>query len=605
MATLEELQAEAKRRAEGKPALTPLQRLQQEVQRRKASDPRNAVNAAIEAAKAGTLKLSPERAAQQAEIDAKGAEIMQRPGVMSDVLKSAGAGLARGAAGIADAPYSLMSGYADLVTGGLQKMGMSPEFAGNMRSGMVSALPGASGLGATPVRNVASAVTGGATDYKGQTTPGQYAGTIGEFLPGAMMGGGGVGKTALNALQYGVLPGAASEAAGQITEGSAAEPYARVAAALLAPMGAGLANKGVRAAISPYGGADPARLAMADDLAAAGVPLTAGQRTGAEGLRRIEGSTGAGQAMMGQQADDFTRAALRAVGEDATRATPDVMQRTATRIGGMFDDATRGVDVTPDAGAVTAMASAVDTYKRLAPAATTVPLIREINAEFVKAFRTGRSIPAATVTTWRSQLSGLTTSADRATRDAARAAMDAVDGALNSALSAAGRTDDIALLDTARKQWRDYLALQTAVTRAGEDAALGIVSPARLSSAVTGQGRAAMATGRRGEMGDLARAGVGAMSPLPTVQAGGVRNIPQLGTLIGGGLGATAGTAMGSPTLGAIAGMVAPDIAKALMMTRPGQAYLGNQMVKPGGPVISPEILRVLTGLLTQQAGAR
>lgn len=604
MATLEELLAEAKRRADAQ-ALTPLQRLQQEVQRRQAADPRNAVNAAIEAAKAGTLQLSPERAARQAEIDATGLAGMQRPGALEDVLKSAGAGLARGAAGIADAPYSLMSGYADLVTGGLQKLGaVSPEFAGNMRSGMVAALPGATGLGATPVRTVAGAMTGGATEYKGQTTPGQFAGTVGEFLPGAMIGTGGA-KMATNALQYGVLPGLASEAAGQLTEGSSAEPYARIAAALLAPMGAGLANKGVRAAISPYGGADPARLAMADDLAAAGIPITAGQRTGAEGLRRMEGSTNAGQALMGQQADDFTRAALRAVGEDATRATPKVMERAAKRIGGMFDDATRGVDVTPDATAVTAMASAVDTYKRLAPAATTVPLIREINAEFVKAFRTGRSIPASTATTWRSELSGLTTSSDKATRDAARAAMDAVDGALNSALTAAGRTDDIALLDAARKQWRDYLAMQTAVTRQGEDATLGIVSPARLFSAVTGQGRSAMATGRRGELGDLARAGVAAMSPLPTVQAGGVRNIPQLSTLIGGGLGATAGTAMGSPTLGAIAGMVAPDIAKALMMTRPGQAYLGNQMVKPGGPVISPEILRVLTGLLTQQAGAR
>lgn len=600
MATLEELQAEAKRRAAGGAALTPMQRLQQEVLRRQAADPRKA---AVEAAKAGTLQLSPERAAQQAEIDAKGAAMMQRPGTIEDVLKSAGAGLARGAAGVADMPFMLMSGYSDLVTGGLEKLGaVSPEFGATMREGMMSTIPGAAGLGATPVRDAASAATMGATDYRGQTTPGKFAGSVGEFVPGAMLGGGGM---AANALKYGVLPGLASEAAGQLTEGSPVEPYARIAAALLAPVGAGLANKGARAVISPYGGADPARMAMADDLAAAGVPLTSGQRTGAVGLQRIEGQTGAGQALMERQADDFTRAALRAVGEDAPRATAEVMDRASKRIGAMFDDATRGLDVVPDAKAVTAMADAVETYRMLTPASAPIPIFREVNAGLVKAYRTGQPIPATAVTAWRSKLSKLTTSNDAATRDAARAAMAAVDGAMNGALQAAGRVDDIALLETARKQWRDYLALQTAVTMAGPEAALGIISPARLSSAVTGQGRAAMATGRRGELGDLARAGVGAMSPLPTVQAGGIRNIPQLSTLIGGGLGATAGTALGSPTVGAAAGMVAPAIARALAMTRPGQAYLGNQAVKPGGPVISPEIMRVLTGLLTQQSGAR
>jgi len=96
MATLEELQAEAKRRAAG---LTPLQRLQQEVQRRKAADPRSAVNAAIEAAKAGTLTLSPERAAQQAEIDAKGLAGMPArndPGGVSAFVTGASQGMTFG-----------------------------------------------------------------------------------------------------------------------------------------------------------------------------------------------------------------------------------------------------------------------------------------------------------------------------------------------------------------------------------------------------------------------------------------------------------------------------------------------------------------------------
>lgn len=65
-----------------------------------------------------------------------------------------------------------------------------------------------------------------------RTTVGRYAHTVGEFLPGIMAPG---QSLARNALLYAALPGVASEAAGQATEGTSAEPYARLAAALAAP----------------------------------------------------------------------------------------------------------------------------------------------------------------------------------------------------------------------------------------------------------------------------------------------------------------------------------------------------------------------------------
>jgi hypothetical protein len=64
--------------------------------------------------------------------------------------------------------------------------------------------------------------------YKPQTTAGEYANTVGQFVPGAVAGPGGVVRKGALA----VVPGMASEAAGQITEGTALEPYARVAGAL-------------------------------------------------------------------------------------------------------------------------------------------------------------------------------------------------------------------------------------------------------------------------------------------------------------------------------------------------------------------------------------
>lgn len=511
-------------------------------------------------------------------LNAMAMDAMQpKPSMIEDIAKAAGAGLVRGAAGVVGLPGTL----SDLMDLPAKKLGLLREDApGNILSG-------------ASLTNALGNVTGGATDYQGQTTAGEYAGTVGEFLPSAMIGGG--GGMVKNALQYGVVPGLASEAAGQLTEGTAAEPWARTIAALAAPVAAGALAKGARAVVSPYGGADPERLKLAKVLDDFGIPITAGQRTGAEGLRRAEGSTGAGQELMAQQADDFTKAALKTIGTDATRATPEVLAESANRIGKVFDDVLSGVDVTPDAKALTDFSNALATYRQLAPKSVEVPLLANINKEMVRSFRSGNPIPATTMATWRSSLSKLTTSADTATREAAIAALDAVDNSMTSTLTAMGRVDDVARLAEARGQWRNFLAIQKAASRAGEERALGVISPSALRNEIALQGRTAYAQGRRGDIGDLARAGEAVMKPLPTVAAGGVRNVPGVSSLISG----AAGSAIGGP-MGAVAGMMAPSLYAAARMTKPMQAYLQNQLVQPGGPILSPQIARTIPGLLAQ-----
>ena len=69
--------------------------------------------------------------------------------------------------------------------------------------------------------------------YEPKTLPGEYSQTVGEFLPGIAVPGGAarsLGKTALTNV---VAPAVASETAGQLTKGSEAEPYARLAGAVL------------------------------------------------------------------------------------------------------------------------------------------------------------------------------------------------------------------------------------------------------------------------------------------------------------------------------------------------------------------------------------
>ena len=264
----------------------------------------------------------------------------------------------------------------------------------------------------------------------------------------------------------------------------------------------------------------------------------------------------------------------------------------------MFDDVTRGVDVTPDPNALGQLSKAVGTYKSLAPTGNQAPLISDVLKETTKAFRGGNSVPAATVNTWRSGLSKLTASADAATREAAQMALEAVDDMLTGAMKAAGNSDDVARLATARGEWRNFLAIQKAATGAGESAAAGLLSPSALRNSVVQQGRAAFAQGRRGDLGDLARAGEGVMKQLP--DSGTPAGMAARGftpEMLFGSLGAAGGSSLGpwGAAAGAVAGAMLPGIAGAVRMSGPAQAYLANQLV---GNVLARPVAGAAAGLV-------
>lgn len=159
--------------------------------------------------------------------------IAQGSDIAGDMLGAGLAGISRGVTGMADLPGMVTGGIGNLAFGGMERAGLiSPEVAQAGRQSMDMMPMGGGSL----MRDTAATLSGGASEFRGDTTPGQYAGTVGEFVPGAMLGGGG---TARNLAAYALAPGVASEAAGQATEGTAVEPYARVLAALGASMGAG------------------------------------------------------------------------------------------------------------------------------------------------------------------------------------------------------------------------------------------------------------------------------------------------------------------------------------------------------------------------------
>lgn len=158
------------------------------------------------------------------------------PSVVADIVKSAGAGLAEGAISMASAgdARELASKGVDYLG---NKLGASPETvekvktagAALARSNPLTAMF-AIGPTSDQLQKKVEEHTG--EFHKPQTLAGEYARTVGQFVPAAAAPG--PGGIIRRVVTQAALPGVASEAAGQYTKDTAAEPYARVAAALTA-----------------------------------------------------------------------------------------------------------------------------------------------------------------------------------------------------------------------------------------------------------------------------------------------------------------------------------------------------------------------------------
>jgi len=145
-------------------------------------------------------------------------------GAFEDIAGAGLAGMARGVKGLAETPEML--GRA-VIRGGQELA----QLAGAEIENEMPVLDTATGRGI----EAALSTFGGdkAMAYRGESTPAQFAGTIGEFVgPGGLLGGG------KKLMQASVAAGAGSEAAGQATEGTDLEPYARIAGALISPYAA-------------------------------------------------------------------------------------------------------------------------------------------------------------------------------------------------------------------------------------------------------------------------------------------------------------------------------------------------------------------------------
>ena len=180
-------------------------------------------------------------------------------GVVEDVLRSSGAGLRTGVESIFGTPQDLI---------GLGAAGVNKLF-GTDYTGDVPYLPSSE-----DIHEKTSEFVG--PSYQPQTTAGKFARTASEFAGGSLLPGG-LAKNAVRA-GIGAAAGLASEGAGQATEGTALEPWARAAGGLAAGGGLEAGRSGIRnLQTAPVRQAE----AAAEEAAARhGVRLTKGERSG-------------------------------------------------------------------------------------------------------------------------------------------------------------------------------------------------------------------------------------------------------------------------------------------------------------------------------------
>lgn len=519
-------------------------------------------------------------------------------GVGEDVARSVGSGLSTGTIGLAGLPgdaQMLMQGAGNWIGNKARELTGKPALTQEQQDALnaETRLP----LPTSPdVQGAVTAATG-FTPYEPQTTAGQYARTAAEFVPGAAaMGiGGGIKGAVSSGLKYGVAPGLASEAAGQAALkhlGPDYEAYARIMGALA---GGGAASLG-RSLITPNP-VSPERAKMVKILQREGVSeLTPGQMSGKRSMRYTESELGGSKAanMMETQGEQFTRAALRRVGIDASRATPETLNRAYQGIGVRFETLSSRNNLLPDQQFAKDLQDTLQWYAgRVAPP-NRAPIVGQY-AQEIGAVTSGGPIRGEVYQSLRSRIAADARGMGDA--DAASTLRDLV----NTLDDAMERTiqkynpDDLGGFREARSQYRNFLVIERAAVGAGEQAALGIISPAKLREAATGVGgRRGYALGR-GELDELARAGNAVMLPMPdsgTASRVAARAAFGIPALVGGGIGLQSGDTneLGvnwqGGLVGAVAGMAAPWASRRLLtqalLSNTGRRYLTNQALPKG-----------------------
>jgi hypothetical protein len=445
----------------------------------------------------------------------------------------------------------------------------------------------------TPGPEFTTSALGGDALHKPQTRAGRFGETVGEFAgnPASWIGPGGPVAKGVGAVASAV----GSEAAGQVTEGTGLEPWARLGGAVA---GGQLPAAALHVA-SPLA-VTAGRAATRDVLRGEGIEPTAGEITGSKALRYGEhhlgdapGSGGAFTRVKDTELHQFTGAVIERMGEHADAATPEVINRARDRIGAVLENVAARLPINRDRQFdqdLTQISTDLTT-ERLPPDSVNriMAQVENLWAGFMpdargRAVMDGRAYQAAT--RHGTPLQRAIDDPDPNISYYATRVRSALDDAMERTATGrgtrpgVGRQQALEDLREARREWYNMLVISRAAASAGESAAEGLVTPQKLRQLLTSSDdkKIQYAAGR-GDLNELAHAGTEMMSPLPnsgTAQRNLLTDIPaRIGAAVGG---AATQAAHGEPISGALAGSMAPGLAGRALMSPLMQDYLKGDL---------------------------
>jgi hypothetical protein len=409
-------------------------------------------------------------------------------GYAEDAAKSIGSGLATATAGTLGAAGDARTALSAATDWAGGKLGVSPDKVQQFKDLASRAAsmtgPGAMLANAPTSNDILATAKDPIVDphYKPQFTANSYLKTGAEFLPGMLLGEGGLASRFVNNV---ALPAITSETAGQLTKGTAAEPWARIGGAMLSPAVAAAGRR----AITPLP-ASAERQALAETLRNEGIPLTAGQTSGSKPLQWMEsalgdtpGSGGPAARVMENQGEAFTAAALRRAGIDANRATPDVIDNAFTRIGNAFEGVGQRNNVLRDGRLTHDINTTLNEYNGLVSQSNRAPVVMNTARDIMDAMtQNGGHLTGQQYNAFTSRLARQARNArtDPQLQEALQGLRSSLDGAMERTLFRTGNQQDMQILRNARNEYRNMIVLEKASTGAGSGAAEGLISPSQL-----------------------------------------------------------------------------------------------------------------------------
>lgn len=284
-------------------------------------------------------------------------------------------------------------------------------------------------------------------------------------------------------------------------------PLAQIAAAFgggLAPSAAAGTGEAIRTAAAKLFPASEGAQVLAQKAGEFGIPLKATQVWDSKLGKYVDSATGlvpfsgAGKFDVGQRTA-FNRAVANTIGQDADAITPQVFSKAKADTGAIYDDllSRNNLTITPELEQ--RFAAIQDEARAYSPA------VRSQIDENIQRIRDNAQagiVPGARVKVIDSGLGRAS-----ATGGEGAGLVDDLQDAIREGLTTGMSTADQSLLSRANSQWRNIKTIEPLVAQAS--AQDGLISPNALLNRVAANqaGKAALATGTRGDLGTLAQIG--------------------------------------------------------------------------------------------------